>query len=303
MDGILNVRKPAGPTSHDVVAQVRRIVGQKRVGHAGTLDPMAEGVLVVCLGKATRLVQFLVGEAKEYRCVLALGAATDTQDGTGRVTEEQDASWVTAELLQAACGGFVGDIEQVPPMVSAVKHQGKRLYEIARRGESVERQPRRVSIYSLDVCSFTPGVRASAEMVVRCSSGTYIRTLCEDIGEKLGCPAHMGSLVRLKVGRFSIETAASTQDLEFAAQQGRLDKYVLGMETAVAALPQAVVTDANAAAAAHGARVACETEASSGSRVRITCCDGKLIGIGLVERSDGEKWVKPRVVLVDSDQT
>ena len=164
MDGVLNIRKHGGPTSHDIVNQVRRLFGQKKVGHAGTLDPMATGVLLVCLGKATRLVEYLMGTQKEYRARLVLGQSTDTQDSTVKETSEHNASTITREDLERAAAMFVGEIEQVPPMISALKHQGKPLYKHAREGVIIERAPRPVTIYSIEITDFTPGPRAQAEL-------------------------------------------------------------------------------------------------------------------------------------------
>ena len=238
MDGVLNIRKPGGPTSHDVVDEVRRIFEQKKVGHAGTLDPMATGVLVVCLGRATRIVEYLMGAPKEYRARMALGISTDTQDATGAVTGERDASPVTREAFEEAAAAFVGEIEQVPPMISALKHGGRPLYKLARDGITVERAPRTVTIHSIEVIGFQPGVGGQepgaegaspsllleAEIRVRCSSGTYIRTLCADIGEKLGCGAHMTALERTSVGRFRIEDSVTLEELCRASSEGRMGK-------------------------------------------------------------------------------
>ncbi len=301
MDGLLNIYKPSGPTSHDVVAAVRRIVGQKRVGHTGTLDPIAEGVMVICLGRATRLSQYIAGAEKEYRCRAVLGVATDTQDCTGRVVEQHSASAVTLERFLEVSGSFVGEIEQIPPMISALKHKGERLYDIARRGESVERKARRITIHSLEVLSFEPGERATAEMAVRCSSGTYIRTLCADIGAALGCGAHMEFLCRDRVGRFDIGESVSCERLAHLVSQGRLNECVVGMDAAVEGLPRAVVSREDARAAACGMEVACRTDAAHGCQARILDVDEVLLGIGQVIDRGGAKAVKPKTVLVEAD--
>ncbi len=297
MDGVLNVCKPLGPTSHDVVNQVRRIFGQKRVGHAGTLDPMAEGVLVVCLGRATRIVQYLVGARKEYRASMTLGRSTDTQDSTGKVTAEADASGVTQEALYGATRSFVGDIEQIPPMVSAVKYQGRRLYELARRGEQVERQPRQVTIHELELLSFAPGGNAEARISVICSSGTYIRTLCADIGAKLGCGAHMSSLVRTRVGRFDIETSVSLDALA-GASTDTLAGYLVDMKDALGDMPSITLDRDEANSAVHGMPVASRT-CSKGEFIRLLGPDSALLAVGAVSELDDGLVVRPKTVLAD----
>lgn len=207
MNGILVVDKPAGPTSHDVVAQCRRALGVRRIGHAGTLDPPATGVLVLGVGRATRLLRFLEAGEKEYVADVVFGASTTTQDAAGDVLDERDASAVTEAVVGAVLDRFRGAIEQRPPMVSAVKVGGERLYRKARRGEDVERPARTVTIHELELISFDPGVRARARLRVVCSKGTYIRTLGADIGEALGVGAHVGALRRTRVGAFGEDEA------------------------------------------------------------------------------------------------
>ncbi|GAB4456968.1 MAG: tRNA pseudouridine(55) synthase TruB [Armatimonadaceae bacterium] len=222
MNGFLNIDKPAGRTSHDVVAKVRRIFRTKRAGHAGTLDPDAVGVLVVAVGQATRLLPHLPTEPKEYVARIAFGVATDTEDASGTVTETGDASLLTEAQLQAVLPRFVGEISQIPPMVSAVHHEGRRLYELAREGVTVERQPRTVTLFSLSAEDFTAGDRAEATLRVSCGGGTYIRTLCVDIGKALGLPAHMKSLIRNAVGAFRRESALSLEALEAQGENALL---------------------------------------------------------------------------------
>lgn len=213
MDGFLNIDKPGGMTSHDVVGKVRRILKTKRVGHAGTLDPDAIGVLVVAVGQATRLLPYLPTEPKKYVARIAFGIATTTEDASGAPVAEKDASALTEEALQAVLPRFHGEISQIPPMVSAVHHEGKRLYELARAGITVEREPRTVSIFSVTAEDFQPGERAEATLRVSCGGGTYIRTLCADIGAALDLPAHMKSLVREAVGGFRLPEAISLDEL------------------------------------------------------------------------------------------
>ena len=206
MDGFLNIHKPAGMTSHDVVARVRRTLKTKRVGHAGTLDPDATGVLLVAVGQATRLLPHLSLEPKVYLATIGFGTATDTEDASGQVTAEADASGLTEEALRAVLPRFVGEIQQVPPMVSALHHNGQRLYDLARQGITVEREARTITIYSIE-CLNLHQVR------VVCGGGTYIRTLCKDIGEALGLPAHMASLVREGVGPYTLHDAIALEEI------------------------------------------------------------------------------------------
>jgi len=212
MDGILVVNKPQGWTSHDVVGRIRRLTHQKRVGHAGTLDPMATGVLLVCLGRATRVAEYLMESDKTYRAVVRLGVETDTYDAEGQVVATHPVN-VDESDLRAALAHFVGAIDQVPPMYSALKREGKPLYRLARQGIEVERKPRRITIYDITLRAWQP---PDATIDVRCSSGTYIRSLAHDIGAAAcgACGAHLVSLTRLASGSFSIDDAVTLEDLE-----------------------------------------------------------------------------------------
>lgn len=216
--GVLNIYKEKGFTSHDVVAKLRRILGQKKIGHTGTLDPEAEGVLPVCLGAATRLCDMLTDQDKTYRAVLLLGIRTDTQDMAGTVLESRPVT-VTEGELKAAAREFSGSYQQIPPMYSALRVNGKRLYELAREGKTVERAARTVQIYELSVDEIA---LPRATLTVTCSKGTYIRTLCHDIGEKLGCGGCMEQLTRTRVGKFRIGDSIRLSELEeLLAREGR----------------------------------------------------------------------------------
>ncbi len=222
MDGFLNIHKPAGMTSHDVVARVRRALKTKRVGHAGTLDPDATGVLVVAVGQATRLLPYVPLEPKVYLATVGFGTATDTEDASGQVTAEADASGLTEEALRSVLPRFIGEIEQVPPMVSALHHNGQRLYDLARQGITVEREARTITIHAIECLSLD-------RIRVTCGGGTYIRTLCKDIGEALGLPAHMASLVREAVGSYKLSDAIG---LDALAEEKLLSMHeVLGWPT------------------------------------------------------------------------
>ncbi|MFA4991759.1 MAG: tRNA pseudouridine(55) synthase TruB [Candidatus Omnitrophota bacterium] len=204
MNGILIVNKPAGITSHDVVDFVRRKFSIRQVGHAGTLDPMATGVLVMLIGKATKLADRFLQDDKEYVARLFFGSRTDTQDATGKVMEEKECGNPGIDVLRKTLNSFLGDMDQVPPMVSAIKYKGRKLYQLARRGESITRKPRKVVIKDMELIELN-----FPEMTfrVRCSKGTYIRTLCEDIGASLGIPSHMSGLIRTRSGAFLLKDA------------------------------------------------------------------------------------------------
>ncbi len=218
MNGVINIHKPQGFTSHDVVAKLRRILSMKKIGHTGTLDPDATGVLPICVGRATKTADMLTATEKEYIAKVKLGAETDTQDASGTVLKSAEVK-ITEEEIFAAAREFVGDILQIPPMYSAIKQNGKKLYELARAGQTVERKPRPVTIEEIEVLE----INLQEEwftMRVACSKGTYIRTLCQDIGEKLGCFAHMAELCRTKSGKFSIEDAVTLEEVEKRMAQG-----------------------------------------------------------------------------------
>lgn len=237
-DGILNVYKERGYTSHDVVARLRSIIKQKRIGHTGTLDPEAEGVLPVCLGKATKLCEFLTDRQKIYRAVLLLGRTTDTQDVTGKILSENKVC-VTPEMVEKVIASFQGDMDQIPPMYSALKVDGKRLYEYAREGMTVERKARKITIYGISVeCIDLPRVT----MTVTCSKGTYIRTLCHDIGEKLGCGGCMESLLRICAGGFRVENSCTLEEIEKLQRDGRISTVLFPIEAVFEGYPRAYVT-------------------------------------------------------------
>ena len=264
MNGILNIDKPAGMTSHDVVARVRRLARIKRVGHAGTLDPDATGVLLVCLGPATRLADHLAAQGKEYQATLVLGCTTNTEDASGAIIAETDASHVTEADLRAVLPRFLGEIQQVPPMVSAVHHEGRRLYDLARQGITVERQARPVQIDALTMQNFSPGPRARATLEVACGKGTYIRTLCADLGAALGVGGMMGDLRRTRVGRFDVADAVLPAGITEDALPGLLHSP----SSALADLPAHRAADAAAReAVAHGRALMTDLEDASVVRV------------------------------------
>jgi tRNA pseudouridine55 synthase len=290
VDGVVVVDKPAGWTSHDVVAKLRRVFSIKRVGHAGTLDPDATGVLVVGVGRATRLLRFLTDTTKVYEGGISFGVATDTLDAAGRETARSPMPGLTAEALAAATGAFVGEIDQVPPMVSAVKVDGRRLHELARAGEVVERAPRKVRIDSIDVEGFVPGEFPGATVRVACGGGTYIRSLADDLGTALGGCAHLAWLRRLAVGPFGIEEAHLLPEIE---EQG--GAVLLPPVEAVRHLEHATVD----AEVAHGVRngtvfpAAMLCPGEDGGPVAIVGPDGDLLAV--YER--GRASARPLVVM------
>ncbi len=225
-NGIINVYKEAGFTSHDVVAKLRGIFGQKKIGHTGTLDPAATGVLPVCLGSGTKLVDMITDRSKTYETVMLLGTTTDTEDTTGMILEVKECV-ADEEQIRNVINGFIDGYMQIPPMYSALKVDGKKLYELAREGKEIERKPRRVEIASIIIKSIElPYVT----MEIDCGKGTYIRSLCRDIGEKLGCGACMASLVRTRVGQFELDKAYSLGRLQQLKEENRLDTVITPVE-------------------------------------------------------------------------
>ena len=239
LSGILNLDKPRGMTSHDVVAAVRRRIGLRAVGHTGTLDPNASGVLLLCLGRATKFAQFFEGLEKTYWTVMRLGSCTDTQDATGTVTQQCVVPPLPASQVQGVLQRFTGVVLQTPPMYSAVKYRGKRLYRLARQGQVVPRQPRRIFVRQLDLLD-----RRGPLLTLRvvCSKGTYIRTLCEDIGLALGCGAYMVQLQRCRIGAFSLHQARSLEQLGRQARGDTPDRLCLPLAEALSFLPPLSLT-------------------------------------------------------------
>ncbi len=240
MDGILNIYKKRGFTSHDVVAKLRGILHQKKIGHTGTLDPDAEGVLPVCLGNATKLCGMLTDTSKVYRCTMVLGRTTDTQDASGKTVSQAPVT-STEDEVRAAVKGFIGQYDQIPPMYSAKKVNGKKLYELAREGKEWERAACPVEIYDISVDQLE---LPKAVLTVSCSKGTYIRTLCHDIGQKLGCGAYMEELLRLRVGQFVLDDALSLEEVERMRDVGCLKQALISVESVFSSLPCAKVTEA-----------------------------------------------------------
>lgn len=292
MDGVLNIDKPSGMTSHDVVQAVRRIAGEKRVGHTGTLDPLATGVLVLCLGKATRIAQYLEAGEKEYRAVMKLGETTDTLDADGVVLETRAYTPPPMEKIREATKEFIGEIQQRPPVYSAIKIGGVPSYKLARRGEAEALKPRTVTIHEISVTGFEDPL---VSVTVRCSKGVYIRSLCADIGESLGMGAHLTSLVRTRSGRFRIDDAATLGRLAEVAARGQLQELLVPMDTALVEFPIVTVDAEESRKILHGNRISLRQPLENAVKIRtlrIHDDSGRLLALATIDQG----WLKPELV-------
>lgn len=276
MNGILLIDKQPDWTSNDVVAKLKGILHQRRIGHSGTLDPMATGLLVVFVGRATRAVEFAEGHDKRYLAGLRLGLTTDTQDVTGTVLEEKTVS-VTAEKLEKALEGFRGQLQQIPPMYSAIKQNGQRLYDIARRGGEVERKPRAIIIHDLRLIGQQDG---DWLLDVRCSKGTYVRTLCHDLGQALGCGGCMSSLRRIQAGQFCVDNAVTLSRVQQMADEGRAEELLLPVDRLFSQLEHCKVS------AAQEKKIRCGSPVKTGladGEYRVYAESGEFLMLGRVE--------------------
>ncbi len=287
VDGVLSMKKESGWTSHDVVAKIRHLLGGVKVGHAGTLDPAATGVLPVLIGRGTRIAEYLVEWDKEYRAVLRLGETTDTEDATGTVLAHHPTDLVTPEAIHEVVGRFRGPIDQVPPMYSAVKVGGVPLYKSARAGKAIARDARTIVIHTLEVEAIQ---ERDVTLRIVCSKGTYVRTLCADIGEAMGVGGHMLALERRRVGPLTIDQALTVDEVVTRHALGRLGDDLLSLDRALAQLEIVVVDEQTADRVRHGAPVpvakilrwegAADGERGSHKPVRIHDIDGRLVAIG-----------------------
>lgn len=268
MDGIVNIYKPPGITSHGAVSRVRKILGIKKVGHTGTLDPDAEGVLPICIGKGTKLAGLLTDADKSYRAVIKLGVVTDTQDASGKILSQCKPS-VSKEEFISAVESFTGKQKQIPPMYSALKVNGRKLCDLARQGIEVERKPREINIFSIEISDFD-GI--TAKLDVACSKGTYIRTLCHDIGQKLGCGAIMQSLVRTKSGIFEISDSVSFEDFE-----KKPTDFITTPDKLFLNLPEYIATKEESVKIKNGIRIKSKTE--NGKMYRVYSDKGEFIAL------------------------
>ncbi|MFC1987878.1 tRNA pseudouridine(55) synthase TruB [Chloroflexota bacterium] len=302
MDGILNINKPWGKTSFSMVAMVKRLSGEPRVGHAGTLDPAATGVLPVCLGQGTRVIEFLVDSTKAYRAEIELGIITDSYDASGQIIQRGDPSGVTHDRLASALASFCGSIQQTPPMYSAVKYRGQPLYKLARVGITVERRSRLTKIHSLQLVDWQPPV-ATIEVV--CGKGTYIRSLAYDLGQTLGCGAYLKSLIRLRCGPFDIRDAVSVSQLEDAFRYGYWQHFVYAIDSVLSHWAAMVVSDEVTQSIRNGRTLVLDSGyiekcisaiPSPENRCRAYALDGRFLG---VLRFDSERghWQPEKVFL------
>jgi tRNA pseudouridine55 synthase len=314
VNGILPLLKPGGMTSHDVVAFIRKTLRMRRVGHTGTLDPDATGVLVILLGKATRLMQFMVTLPKTYVAEVVIGIATDTLDASGQVVSRTEGIEIPKERFLKALSDFQGEIWQIPPMVSAVHHKGRRLYELARAGVEAEREPRRVYIHRLSIQAWpehevlTLGDRVS--ILVECSSGTYVRQLAADIGERLGCGAHIGSLSRTKVGDLDIGSCYALEEIEEAAQDGSFADRVLPMSAGLSHLPTVALAEHHqdakkklsdgtrypAGDLLQGIKEEEAGQAEGGDLISVVASSGDVICVAKRENKEGRDYLQPIAV-------
>ena len=305
MDGLLVIDKPAGITSHDVIYRTRRILNERRIGHTGTLDPFATGVLIVLVGRATRLAQFLSGTDKQYDAIIRLGYSTDTGDLTGTRIESPTSprtGW-TEHQIESALRTLRGDIDQIPPMYSAKKIAGKKLYELARKGEEVEREPVRVCIHEFSA------IKSAGELLkdnrdgtfdlqahVSCTAGTYVRTLAEDLGKRLGVGAHLAELRRTKVGEFDLTNAITLDELQTHVNQGSLGTILSQPNSALSFMPSLHLTADDSRRVRHGMEVkVAETAWSHQQNIRMCDSDGTLVAVG--EYDADKNQLHPRIVI------
>jgi len=288
MDGVINVLKPPGMTSHDVVSFLRRELQEKRIGHAGTLDPQAAGVLPVCVGQATRLVEYLSSASKEYLCHLVFGITTTTQDAWGQLLDRRDAAQLSQEQIESVLPRFRGEITQLAPAFSAVKVKGVPLYKRARQGEAVEPIPRQVVIHDLKVLWYQAPVLS---MLVHCSKGTYIRTLCHDLGQAVGLGGHMAYLLRTRVGDFKLAESYTLEEISSLKE-----KALLPLEYCVRELPRYVGNQEEIRRLKHGQKIQVSGPVT-GPNVAVLAEDGSLQAIVELSREGAKQFLRPKKIL------
>ncbi len=291
MNGVLNINKPAGWTSHDVVQKARVLLRESRIGHTGTLDPLATGVLVLCVGKATRIARYLEAQEKEYRAIMRLGVVTDTLDADGNVVETKTYAPPSQDKIIRVMRSFVGEIMQQPPAYSAIKVAGVPSYKLARKGKAVELRPRPVTIHGLELTSYEDPFLG---FTVTCSKGVYVRAICADIGSALGTGAHLASLVRTRSGRFTFEDAMTLDQLAVLTAAGTIEKALISLDRALADLPLVEVSAAEARKVSQGNQVSwrgADRERESGV-VRVHDPEGGLLALART----GEGKLKPELV-------
>jgi tRNA pseudouridine55 synthase len=282
--GILVLDKPIGPSSNQVLQRVRHLFNAAKAGHTGNLDPLASGVLPICLGEATKLSQFLLDSNKAYEATVSFGVKTTTGDSEGKVVEEKTAEFLTTDQVNSALTSFIGVLDQTPPMHSALKIDGQPLYKLARQGKEVERKARQIEVHSIEMTSFTPGAVATSDIRISCSKGTYIRTLSEDIAGAVGLPGHMSALRRTSTGPFALCQSVDLETLVGVAEKegpGALDQFLIDPEIAVGHLERVELTDSAAFYLKQGQPVLVRNAPLSGM-VRIAVAGGPFLGIGVI---------------------
>lgn len=303
MDGILNILKPPGMTSFDVVGYLRGVLRIKKIGHTGTLDPAAAGVLPVCIGKATKTIEFMMEKDKRYRAELTLGSDTDTQDSTGETVQVRKVT-SSAEKIAEAVHGFKGKYMQVPPMYSAIKVNGKKLYELARSGITIEREAREVEIYSIDIIHMEQNLKLPAESAkvifdVHCSKGTYIRTLCADIGDRLGCGGHMSFLLRMKAGVFDISQALTLEEVARLGGNGGLAAHLVNADEVFKDYEEIVIGGSDEKRLLNGISLRCNIKnAKPGDLVRIYNEKRSFLALGEIVERQEERMLKSKKLFV-----
>lgn len=283
MNGIILIDKPTGKTSHDMVYFVRRLTGIRKVGHTGTLDPDATGVLPVCIGKATKVCDMLTVSDKEYIAEIAFGKTTDTQDASGRILSERPVEADEGEI-RAAITDYTGEIDQIPPMFSAIKQNGQKLCDLARKGITVERKPRRITVYETEILGVDM-IEKTARVRVKCSKGTYIRTLCADIGERLGCGAYMKSLRRTKSGGFDIAQCHTCGELEALAKEGRFEEKLIAPDEVFKDYNRIELDEMLAAKLKNGVRIRMNLPAD-GAHYRVYAENGEFLAVARAENGE-----------------
>ncbi|MCP5167949.1 MAG: tRNA pseudouridine(55) synthase TruB [Pseudomonadales bacterium] len=297
IDGILVLDKPGGMSSNRALQVAKRLYGAAKAGHTGSLDPLATGVLPLCFGEATKFSQFLLDADKAYQSTFVLGTATDSGDAEGEVLHSQDSGHISQQQVAVALEAFRGEIEQVPSMFSAIKHQGQPLYKLARRGVEVERKARRVVIKQLDLLAFRAGARAEVDIYLECSKGTYVRSIAEDLGRALGCGAHVASLRRTRAGPFSLADSVSLGTLEALkanGQEAQMDALLLPADAAVRALPLVSLSESGGFYIRQGQPVQVPNAPRDGM-VRVALESGEFLGVGEI-LDDGR--IAPRRLIV-----
>lgn len=293
LHGYLVIDKPAGWTSHDVVARVRRITGERKVGHAGTLDPAATGVLPVAVGLATRSLEFLADSSKTYLAEITFGVRTDSYDIDGAVVAIASPSQLTQDQIEQALAGFAGAQTQIPPMHSAIKVDGKRLYELARKGESIEREPRAITIHQIDLLDWSP---PTATVVIDCSKGSYIRSIAHDLGERLGCGAYLSNLIRTRTGPFTLDDAWTLGELAELDLDADWPLVAVHPDAALEEMPAIILDEERTIDWGHGKPIQAPDDAIGWSRIYNAVGDW----LGIAKRESGESDWQPHKVISDA---